>query len=133
MEKRELKQVRRIALALPEVNERFSHGALCFFIRDKIPVCYYHDDHRGDGRISLWCPVFHDLQEELVRNQPECFFKPQTSSAGHFRDWLGVYLDTSGENAVDWGQLSTILEDAFRKVAPKHLIAELDDRGPVAD
>ena len=35
-------------------DERFSHGAPCFFVQDTRAVCYYHDNHRGDGRISLW-------------------------------------------------------------------------------
>ena len=48
-----LDRVRRIVLALPGVNERMSHGEPCFFIRDKRPLCYFHDDHNGDGRISL--------------------------------------------------------------------------------
>jgi hypothetical protein len=43
----ELDEVRKIALALPEVNERLSHGALCFFIQDRRPLCYYHDNHCG--------------------------------------------------------------------------------------
>jgi hypothetical protein len=46
MGRRDLDRVRRIALAMPEVNERLSHGAPCFFIRDKRPVCYFHDHHR---------------------------------------------------------------------------------------
>jgi hypothetical protein len=54
---RELHRVRQMALALPEVTERLSHGEPCFFVRDKRPLCYFHDDHNGDGRISLWCPL----------------------------------------------------------------------------
>src|SRR5437762_5041987 len=54
---RTLDRVRRIALALPGVNERMSHGEPCFFVRDKRPLCYFHDNHNGDGRIALWCPV----------------------------------------------------------------------------
>ena len=130
MGKRELNRVRRIALALPEVNERLSHGAPCFFIRDKLAVCYYHDDHRGDGRVSLWCPALRGVQEELVDAEPERFFKPPTSAAGHFRDWVGVFLDTSGENKVDWDEIAAILEDAFRNVAPKRLIVAQDKGMP---
>ncbi len=125
MGKRELNRVRKIVLALPEVNERLSHGALCFFIRDKLPVCYYHDNHRGDGRISLWCPASLDVQEAMVGADPERFFKPPTSSSGTFSDWLGVFLDTS---RVDWDEIAVILEESFRNVAPKSLIAELDDQ-----
>jgi hypothetical protein len=37
-----------------------------------------------------------------------------------------VYLDGSGDQNVDWGEVAAILEDAYRVVAPKALIAELD-------
>ena len=122
---RELIRLRKIVLALPEVNERLSHGEPCFFVRDKRPVCYYHD-HHGDDRVSLWCPAPPGVQEELVAAEPERFFEPPTSASGVFRDWVGVFLDTSGEHAVDWDEITAILEDAFRIVAPKALIAQLD-------
>jgi hypothetical protein len=128
MGKRELDRVRKIALALPEVNERLSHGEPCFFVRDKRPVCYYHDDHNGDGRISLWCPAPRGAQEALVSTEPERYFKPPMSAKGIFSGWLGVFLDTSGENNVDWDEIAAILEDAYRNVAPKRLIVELDNR-----
>src|SRR5215218_4705093 len=119
----EFEQVRRIALALPGVTERVSHGEPCFFVQDKRPLCYYHDDHRGDGRISLWCPAPRDVQEELVSTEPERFFEPPTSARGTFSAWLGVFLDTTGAHKVDWGELGAIVEDAYRNVAPKSLVA----------
>ena len=125
---RELDRVRRIALALPEVNERLSHGEPCFFVRDKRPLCYFHDDHNGDGRISLWCPSPPGVQEEMVSAEPARFFAPPTSSSGVFVGWLGVYLDTSGTDDVDWGEIADILEEAYRHVAPRKLVAELDNR-----
>jgi hypothetical protein len=128
MGKSEFDRVREIALALPEVNERFSHGAPCFFIRDKRPLCYYHHDHRGDGRISLWCPAPPGVQEALVSAEPERFFEPPISARGTFSGWLGVFLDTSGEDEVDWNEIAAILEEAFRNVAPKRLVADLDNR-----
>lgn len=115
--KRELIGVRKIALALPEVNERMSHGAPCFFIRDRQPLCYFHDNHRGDGRISLWCPATPDLQDAMLRVDPERFFRPTTSSAGHFKDWLGVFLDIDDE--VDWDEIAFILHRAYRMIARK--------------
>ena len=41
--------------------------------------------------------------------------------------WLGVYLDVSG---VDWEEIAEIVADAYRTVAPKRLVAALDDSGP---
>jgi hypothetical protein len=121
----ELDGVRKIALALPEVNERLSHGAPCFFIQNKRPLCYYHDDHRGDGRVSLWFPAGPGAQEEMVAAEPERFFKPATSAGGTFENWLGVFLDTS---ELDWREIAAMLEEAFRRAAPKRLVAELDER-----
>ena len=123
----ELDRVRSVALALPEVNERVSHGVPCFFVRDKRPLCYFHD-HHGDDRTTLWCPAPPGVQEELVGSDPDRFFEPPPSAAGTFATWLGVYLDAPGAHAVDWREIAEILEDAFRCTAPKALVAELDRR-----
>ena len=125
---RELDTVRRIAFALPEVTERWSHGAPCFFVRRTRALCYFHDDHRGDGRISLWCLAGPGVQEELVSTEPGRFFSPPTSVKGTFSNWLGVFVDLGGEDEVDWDEVAAIIEDAYRVVAPKELIAELDAR-----
>jgi hypothetical protein len=53
MEGDEFDRVRSIALALPGVTERISHGEPCFFVQEKRPLCYFHDNHRGDGRIRI--------------------------------------------------------------------------------
>jgi hypothetical protein len=127
MGRAELDRVREIALALPDVNERLSHGAPCFFIRDKRPLCYFHDRH-NDDRISLWCPAPPCVPEELVAEEPDRFFKPPTFPSGTFAGWLGVFLDTTGNRLADWDEIAAILEDAFRNVAPKDLIAQLDAR-----
>jgi hypothetical protein len=39
-----------------------------------------------------------------------------------------VYLDTSGTHSVNWGEIAAIVEDAYRHVAPKTLVSDLDDR-----
>ena len=39
---------------------------------------------------------------------------------GH-RGWLGVYLDTT----PDWDEIAEIVEDAYRAVAPRTLVAQL--------
>ena len=40
---------------------------------------------------------------------------------GH-RGWLGVRLDVE----LNWDEIADIVEDAYRMVAPKKLVAELD-------
>jgi hypothetical protein len=61
------------------------------------------------------------VQAELVDQEPARFFVPPY--VGH-RGWLGLRLDVS----PDWDEMASIAEDAYRCVAPKKLIAELDAR-----
>ena len=128
MQKPVFDRVRSIALVLPGVSERVSHGEPCFFVGDTRAVCYYHDNHNGDGRVSVWCPAPPGAREELVSAEPERFFAPPVSSRGTFAGWVGVFLDTTGVDAVDWDEIEAIVGDAYRLVASKALIAELDDR-----
>ena len=118
----ELSRVREICLALPEATERLSHGSPTFFVRDKKTFVMYLDDHHGDGRLALWCAAPPGAQTELVAADPERFFHPPY--VGH-RGWLGVRLDRS----PDWTEIAEIIQDAYRQVAPKSLIALLDTSG----
>jgi hypothetical protein len=120
-----LDRVREIALALPEVNERLSHGEPCFFVR-KRPLCYFHNDHNADGRISLWCPAPPGAQDELVSADTLRFFRPQPSAGGTFADWVGVFLDSPPPTAADWREIAAILRDAYRHIAPRNLVRLLD-------
>jgi hypothetical protein len=112
-----LDRLRAICLALPETTERLSHGAPTFFVRGKKTVATFTDDHHGDGRVAIWCPAPPGVQADLVEQEPERFFVP--AYVGH-RGWLGVRLDVD----VDWDEVAGIVEDAFRLVAPKRLVAE---------
>jgi hypothetical protein len=131
MAQHELERVRQIVLALPEVKEHLSHGAPSFYVRDGKPICRFHDaDFAGDGRVSLWCPAPSGVREEFATADPERFFAPTPSASGVFGDWIGVYLDTKGELAVDWQEITAMIEDAFRLQAPNRLVAELDKQTP---
>jgi hypothetical protein len=115
-----LDRVREICLALPEVTERPSHGAPTFFVRGKKTFVMFHDDHHGDGILGLWCAAAPGVQEELVRTEPERFYRP--AYVGH-RGWIGVRLDVD----LDWVEVAEVCADAYRCVAPKTLVARLDE------
>src|SRR5258708_19622304 len=121
MGEREYGRVRQIALAFPGVSERVSHGARCFFIQDRRPLCYFHDNHRGDGRISLWCPAPPGVPDLLVGAQPERFFKPPTSASGAFAGWLGTFLHRSAGAALACTQIADILQTAS-PIAHPHIL-----------
>src|ERR687898_1383764 len=116
---RTLARIRRLCLGLPEVSERLSHGAPTFFVRGKRAFLMVLIDHHGDGRFAIWCAAPAGMQATLVDADPERFFVPPY--VGH-RGWLGVRLD----RALDWDELAGIVEDAYRLVAPKKLVARLD-------
>lgn len=112
-------RVREICSALPEVTERRSHGFVTFFVRDKRSVCYVSDDHHGDGRLALIAAAPDGVQEELVRSEPARFYRPPY--VGH-RGWIGLRLDVD----PDWGEVEHLIEEAYRQVAPKTLVRQLD-------
>lgn len=116
-----LEQVRRAAMALPEVTERLSHGAPTFFVRAKKTFVMFMDDHHDDGRLALWVAAPPGAQGSLVDEEPDRFFVPPY--VGH-RGWLGVRLDRD----PDWDEIAGIVTDAYRQVAPKKLLATLDER-----
>ena len=61
-----------------------------------------------------------------MSTEPERFFRPSTSASGTFSNWVGLFLDLSGDDEVDWGEIAAIIQEAYRLVAPKELIAQLD-------
>jgi hypothetical protein len=115
--------MRGLCLALPEVTERLSHGSPTWFIRDKKTFVMFVDDHHGDGILGIWCAAPPGVQEALVDEEPERFFRPPY--VGH-RGWLGVRLDRD----PDWDEMASIVEDAYRMVAPKTLVKQLDAEAP---
>jgi hypothetical protein len=119
----ELDRMRKICLALPEVSERLSHGSPAWFIRGKKTLAMFADDHHGDGRLAIWCPAAPGVQEAMIDEDAERFFRPPYVGPS---GWLGVRLDID----PDWDEIAAIVEDAYRKVGPKRLVALLD---PPAD
>ncbi|MEA3076739.1 MAG: hypothetical protein QOF60_1647 [Actinomycetota bacterium] len=113
-----LPRMRDLCLALPEVTERLSHGAPTWFVRDKKTFVTFVDDHHGDGIVGIWCAAPAGVQEALVAEEPARFFRPPYVGG---RGWLGVRLDVE----VDWDEMAGIVEDAYRCVAPKKLVALL--------
>jgi hypothetical protein len=114
-----VERIRALCLALPETTERLSHGEPTWFVRDKKTFVMYANQHHDD-RVGFWCAAPPGAQESLVSGDPDHFFRPPY--VGH-RGWLGVYLDVP---AVDWPHVEEIIEDAYRCIAPKALIARLD-------
>ena len=52
----QVERVRRLCRALPETNERLSHGEPTFFVGKRVFVMFA-DNHPGDGRVAVWLPA----------------------------------------------------------------------------
>lgn len=118
METDVLPALRHVCMALPEVSERLSHGEPTWFVRDRRSFVMFADHHHDD-RVAFWCAAPPGAQEAMVAADPGHYFRPPY--VGH-RGWLGVYLDVE----VEWGVVADLVEDAYRTVAPKKLVAQLD-------
>ena len=112
-------ELRRLCVALPSVTERLSHGEPTWFVNDKKTFVMSVDDHHGDGILGMWCAAPPGAQQEMIEQEPERFFRPPYVGG---RGWLGVRLDRD----VDWSEIDVIVRDAYRCIAPKKLVTELD-------
>jgi hypothetical protein len=113
-----LGRLRRICLSLPESAERNSHGEPAWFVgTGRQFVCFA--DHHHDDKLAFWCAAPPGRQDELVGSEPGRYFVPPYVGG---RGWLGVRLDVP----VDWDEIAEIVEDAYRMIAPRRLLAVLD-------
>lgn len=105
-------RIRAACLALPEVDERLSHGEATWFVGKRVFVT--SADRHHDDRRAVWIAGAEGVQETLVESDPARFFRPPYVGG---RGWIGVYLDVS----VDWDELEALFRDAYRLIAPRRL------------
>ena len=103
-----------MCLALPEAEERLSHGEPTFFVGKKVFVMFT-DDHHGDGRTAVWLPVEPGLQAALIQKDPATYFRPPY--VGH-RGWVGIELER-----IEDEDLALFIEEAWQMTAPRRLSA----------
>jgi hypothetical protein len=106
-------EVRRLALALPEAEERVTWETdITFRVRDKIFAI------GGEGATGVSIKASLEAQAALIEMDPQTFAK--SAYVGRF-GWVTVDL-----TRVDSGLLESLLRDAWRRTAPKKLAATLD-------
>ena len=105
--------VRRLALALPEAEERVTWETdITFRVRDKIFAI------GGEGSTGVSIKAGLETQAELIEMEPRTFAK--SAYVGRF-GWVTVDLAR-----VDPALLESLIRDAWRRSAPKKLAATLD-------
>jgi hypothetical protein len=113
-----LARLRTLCLALPEANERLSHGEPTFFAGKGKVFAMFDDHHHDADHVAVWLPMPPGAQELLVESDPERFFRPPYVGPS---GWVGVRLD----RRPAWGEVQALLRDAFLHVATKKLAAAL--------
>lgn len=114
-----LARVRQLCMAFPGTEERLSHGEPTWFAGGR-KAFVMGADHHHDDRVGFWAAAPEGVQGALVESGPERYFRPPYVGT---RGWVGVYLDVE---EVEWGRVEEIVEDAWRCVAPKRLVAAFD-------
>jgi predicted DNA-binding protein (MmcQ/YjbR family) len=113
-----LARLRAICLALPEANEKLSHGEPTWFAGKGKVFAMLDNHHHGAVHLSVWLPAPPGVQQGLIESDPDRFFRPPYVGPS---GWVGVVLDTG----PDWGLVAGLVEGAYRHVAHRRLVAQL--------
>lgn len=115
-------RLRALCLGLPDAHEKVAWGAPTFRVRDKLFAMYANaESHHGGGRPAVWCKGLASNQDLLVGLHPERYFvPPYVGPSG----WVGIYLDRRPR----WADVAELVTEGYRLIAPKRLLAALDDR-----
>jgi hypothetical protein len=113
-----LARVRRICMALPETLEKISHGEPTFFAGGKRVFAMFSNNHHHDGHIAVWVPAAPGLQEALIHDAPETYYRPPYVGCS---GWVGIELHRIADD-----QLEAHIHAAWKLVAPKKLVAQRD-------
>ena len=110
-----LARIRALALALPETEERPSHGQPTFFVAGKMFAQFRHD-HHGDGRTIVAVKTSgEDEAAMLIEMSPDHY-----SRVAYFRrEWVGLAL---ARDDTDWEHIGDRLARSWELAAPPKLL-----------
>ncbi len=112
--------VRRHALALPDAQEKISHGRPAFFTT-RVLAYFGGSVRRGPGdfeRHDAAVMILPDRDDEPALRQDPRFWTPAYLGPS---GWLGVDLDETDET-----ELGELLDASYRRTAPARLVRRLD-------
>src|SRR5262245_39222256 len=112
-----VQRLRTICLALPEATEKIAWGEPTWRVRGKL-FAQLDDHHHGAEHLAVWLPAPLGEQEAMIFTDPERFFRPPYVGP---RGWVGVRID----GRPNWAQVASLVEQAYRQVAPPRLLASL--------
>jgi hypothetical protein len=105
------RQFRKLALSLPESEERMTWGQSTFRVRNRMFAILSSDGARASIKAS------REAQAALIGSDPEVFFHPAYVGV---HGWVGLRLAL-----VDAAELRELVIEAWLLTAPKRLAANL--------
>lgn len=109
--------LREICLDYPEAEEALFFDHPTFKVRKK-HFCMLFSGERGWSVFLKGAP---GMQEAVVERDPERFFRPPYVGG---KGWIGCWVEPAV--APDWDELEDLIDESYRLVAPKRLVAMLD-------
>jgi hypothetical protein len=111
-----LERVRAVALALPDTEERLSHGQPTFFVAGK-QFAQFRDNHHGDGVTGV-CVRTSGLEEQamLIDADPATYSRPAYLGPS---GWVSVNL---AGDAIDWDHVGDRVAMSWELAAPRRLL-----------
>jgi hypothetical protein len=113
------KRIAKIVESFPEGEAKPIRQHLSLEVRGK-RFGWFTTDHHGDGRVQLNCKASVEMHDMLERLVPAHFHIPKYVGS---KGWVGVWLDLP---KLDWAAVGLALREAYKQVAPKKLLAQLD-------
>jgi len=109
---KQIERVRRVCMALPETTEKLSHGEPTWFVKKKV-FAMFSNNHHNDGHVAVTIPAAIGIQEMLIEQDPEKFYRPPYVGV---RGWVGIELARVSDE-----ELALHINEAWRLIAPKKL------------
>lgn len=106
--------VRRLALALPDVQEGVCFGTPAFYVRRKLMLRLWEDGE------TLVVRFPKDERAALIRGNPDVF-----SVTDHYRNYPAVLVNLL---AVNWELLGRMIEGAWRLQASRKQVLAYDHK-----
>lgn len=106
-------ELHALALALPQAHERPAWGRPSFRVKDKIFASMSPDG------VEVAIKVAEDERQALVAGDPATFSVPP-----HYQNYGMVVVQLA---TADLDELRELLTEAWRMIAPKRLLASLEE------
>ena len=106
-------RLRLLCLALPETDEKLSHGSPAFRVAGKMFAYFWHDHHADGLTRAAVKTTGRDEQDFLIEADPDTYSWPAyTGGAG----WIAISLAEP-----DWALVEARLATSWRLAAPRRL------------